>query len=294
MKKSILLLLLICLSLPQLVADPSPSNPRLAGIVNLPEQKLALLFTDPKSSSSNWGWVLLSELQSQEGIEVRRITPETGAVELLFGGTNVQLTVSPPGGGNLVPISGGGLVLVKAGIDPVLDLYGLFKNRTLLRSPRLPATTFTLAALATNRVQAGLVLEKALAGKGIVTIPDGDKFLMVVPESEASTVKPRSSEIKTSRGDESKPELIPVGNIRFTKVDLRQVAQVYAALIGRKLDLTQGFTRETGFIKFHNQTPLSKEESVYALDTLFSWQGVKVEPVGDDLARIVLIPHDTK
>jgi hypothetical protein len=287
MKMPVLSLLASCLLLPQLFAGPRPSVPRLTGIVNLPDQKAALLGFNPPGSSPRS--LVLRESERDGEIEVIRISPVTGSVELWPGWTNAPITVSLPRHGSHVETLTGSLEFVGAEIDPVLSLYAECKGRTLLRWPRLPATSFTLAASTTNQAQAALVLEKALAEKGIATILDGDKFLMVVPESEATAVKPRSAQIKISTSDGIKPERIPVGVIYFSNTDLSQVAQIYAELIGCKLDQTQPLPRPTLPIKFRNQTPLCKAECVYALDTLFYWQGVKVVTVGNGSAMLVPI-----
>ncbi len=83
--------------------------------------------------------------------------------------------------------------------------------------------------------------------------------------------------------------MMPVGAIYFPDADLNQVAAIYADLIGRKLDQTQRLPQPTLVIKFRNQTLFSKEECVYALDTLFRWQRMMVVPVGDGLAKIIPI-----
>jgi hypothetical protein len=278
-------LLATCLLLPQLFAGTRPSVPRLAGIVNLPNQKAALLDFSPPGSAPRL--LVLRENQRDGDIEVIRINFLTGSVELWPGWTNTPVTVSLQRHGNHFETVAGSLEFVGAGIDPVLSLYAECKGSTLLRWPRLPATSFTLAASTTNQAQAALVLEKALAERGIATIQDGDKFLMVVPESEATAVKPHSSEIKPPTGNGGRSDLVPVGVICFSNADLNQAAQIYAELIGRKLDQTQPLARPTLAINFKNQTPLSKEECAYALDTLFRWQGVKVVPVAQDLARML-------
>ncbi len=133
------------------------------------------------------------------------------------------------------------------------------------------------------------MLQRALAGKGIAVIPAGGKFLLVVPEAEVASVRPRISAPMTPPGKVTSPDLIPAGQIYFPNTDLSQVAQVYMSLIGRKLDQTQPLPQTTLPIKFGNQTPLTREECLYALDALFSWQGLKIVPVGHGSARLVPI-----
>jgi hypothetical protein len=74
-----------------------------------------------------------------------------------------------------------------------LRLYGEFLGRTVLRSPNFFGLSFTLGAAATNRMDAARVLESVFAEKAMVTIPDGEKFVMVVPKAQVDTVKPRSA-----------------------------------------------------------------------------------------------------
>jgi hypothetical protein len=42
-------------------------------------------------------------------------------------------------------------------------------------------------------------------------------------------------------------------------------------------------------ISLKTQTPLTREEVCYALETLFAWQGFKLVPEGDRLAKLVPI-----
>jgi len=272
-------LLLNCLLVPQLFAGPRYFTPRLTGIVDLPNQKAALLDFSLGGGGETPRSLVMHENERDGEIEVIRINPVTGTVELRLAWTNTPVTVSLQPQDDRTRTAGGGLEFVDAGIDPVLSLYARFNDRTLLRWPRLRASSFTLVASTTNEPQAAFVLEQALAGEGIATIPDGKEFLMIVPASEAVLVKPRPAEIKSSTGDGSKPELMPVGAINFSDADLHQAAQIYAELIGRKLDQAPQVPRPTGVINFRNQTPLSKAECIYALDTLFRWQGLKVIPI---------------
>ena len=90
-------------------------------------------------------------------------------------------------------------MLDNADIEPVLALYSEFTQRTLLKPLLGGIPWFTLQATAMNRAEAALVLEKALDAREIASIPDGTRFLMVVPKRQAATVKPRSLELKSSQ-----------------------------------------------------------------------------------------------
>jgi hypothetical protein len=287
MKACILSGLLCCHLLPQLQAQASNYPPRLTGIINSPNRKAAFLkILSGRFQGATWK---LGEGQRCVDVEVIRINPAAGSAEIRQGGTNTPITVSLARKGNPGQTADGSLELEDADLDVVLALYAECAGRTLLRWPRLPATSFTLATSDGNPAQAALVLEKVLAEAGIATIPDGAKFLMVVPKPEAAIVKLHASAPKRPPDDANETERIPAGEIYFPNTDLRQAAGIYAAWIGRKLDPTQPLPRRTLAISFRNQTPLTKEECIYALDTLFNWQGVKIVPVGSESARLVAV-----
>ncbi len=114
---------------------------------------------------------------------------------------------------------------------------------------------------------------------------DGDKFVMVIPEAQLSSAHPHAPEPTTA----APSELIPAGTINLMGLNSAAVARIYAGLMGRKFDAATS-ARLDGTIVLKTQTPLSKAECLYALDTLFEWQGIKLAPVGDDMIRAVLIP----
>jgi hypothetical protein len=281
MKLLPLLLSLSCGFPSQLLAENSPATLKLTGIINLPGHKAAFL---ERPLGGRWD---LQEAQREGDVEVMRIHPETGSVDLRLGGTNASVTLDRAGKTDHIQTASGSLELVNAQLDLVLGLYARCKGRTLLRSPRLPSAALTTAVSVADEAQAALALEKGLAEHGIVAIPDGEKFVMVVPQTEAATVKPGSSEIKVSTAEGSQAEPIPVGMIDFRGTEINQVAQIYADLLGRKLDQTERLAQPTTPVNFRNEKPLTRQEVVYALETLFKWQGLKVVPVSQDLARLV-------
>lgn len=199
--------------------------------------------------------------------------------------TNILRTYKLPAGTNQPTAS---LVLRDTDIGQVLGLYAQFTDRTVLRSPRIQRVSLTIETSATNRTELAHLIEKALAEKEIVTIPDGDKFVMVVPQAEASTVKPRSAEISALPPNSPQRQLIPLGTINFN-ADVREVAAIYAGLLGGELDRSESTLLYGPQIRLRTQTPLNKEEVLYALETLFQWQGIKLVPTGTNLFRAVSI-----
>ena len=103
----------------------------------------------------------------------------------------------------------------------------------------------------------------------------------------AAAVRPRSSEIKSPAGMGARPEVFPGGAfINFPNSELSEVVKLYADLTGRQLDRTQQLPFSNAKLNFTTQTALSKEECVYALETLLTWHGLQIVPVGGDTFQI--------
>jgi len=183
----------------------------------------------------------------------------------------------------------------KVPFEEVIKIYSELVNRTLLRFPHSLNEKFTIYAAAGSPAEAARVLEKALAEKGMALIPDGDKFTMLVPKAAADRVHPLAPKAKRgslstaepARSDaDPKSEEIPAGVINFPNVDARDVGRIYVEFVGRKLDPVEPFP-PAGTISLRTQTAMTKEEVVYALETLFAWSGIKPELVGDRFVKFV-------
>jgi hypothetical protein len=278
-------------------SPPTVSAPRLAGIVSLAARPCAVLeVTHLRHSSEKW--LILSEGQREEDVEVMKIAPEQGSVELGWQGTS-STTVRLKDTTNL-PVPG--VVLEDVGISVVLQLFAQFTNRTLLRWPHLQASVFSLRAVAQDRADAARILEKALLAEDLSIIPDGEKFLMIVPKSKATMVKPHAPSARSSAGSETntpaaspgtgntgEEPLLP-GMIDFRNADLAQVVDIYAMMLHRQFDHSKRLP-VSGTICLTTQTSLTKEEGVYALETLLLWSGLKMVQVGEDRLKAVRDPE---
>ncbi len=260
------------------------TSPRLAGIVNFPNRKAAILEKVPDSGR----YFLLGVNERHDGAQLLKLKPYQGTAQLSVSEENSRVTLKldpplvqasraeAPGFPRRLFSSGSdqrhSLALDHANTHLVLFLYAQLTGRTVLCSPRLPATTFSLTATGTDHGQIARRLENALAESGIASIPDGSKFLLVVPTSEVSSVRPRSSELTSPPGGKNRSALFLGGAfINFPDTEVKEVLRFYADLTGHPLDQTQGLPL-THTINFTTQTPLNPEECAYALETLIGWQ----------------------
>jgi len=285
----------LCLALTALCAESSPpaSLPRLAGIVSLADRSSVVLeVVEPRHATPSL--IILSERQREGDVEITRIAPDKGSVELRLQGAS-SATVRLQNATNL-PMPG--IVLEDAGINAVLQLFAQYTNRSLLCWPDLPATSFSLRAAAKDQAGGARILAQALVEKGLSIIPDGEKFLMVVPQSKATAVKPHAPLAKALPVSENKTpaatpgsggtgqELLPPGMIYFRGADVHQVADIYAMMLRRQFDHSERLPAG-GTISFKTQTLITKEEGIYALETLLRWSGIKLVPVGEDKLKAV-------
>ena len=286
MKLSIAALLFLTI-LHSAVRAESPAPPRLCGIINLPPIRRAVLEL-PQGSPTGASWSILAEHQREGDVELLEIHPETGSVKvnLVLNSDIKMLSFTNTDQSGFEGETG--IDLENAPLDSLLSLFGEISARTLLRWPTLPNKSLTVRVSRINKANAAVVLQRALTLDHLAVISDGDKFLMIVPESEAARAKPAAPKVDSTG---TTTELLPPGTINFPNTDINQVMQIYAELVGKKLDRTARYPM-AGTIHFKNQTPLTKQETVYALDTLFAWNGLKMVPAGESLIKPVPINRE--
>jgi hypothetical protein len=211
------------------------------------------------------------------------INPAEGRVEFMLSpgmrSLVLEITNSPPVG----------ISFQNAGLVYALELYGQVKGRSILHPFLGYSRTLTLRAPAKTQMEAVEAIEAALKGEGLAVVPDGTKFVLVVPQAQAASAVPRSSFIKASAENAKQPEVFPQGSMTFRNSETMHAVRLYAALVGRKLEEPDPTPRIANpLLFFESQTPLTNEEARYALDTLFAWQGFEMVEVGEKGIKMVL------
>jgi len=276
-----LLLFLLGMPLAAFAQTSSPS-PRLTGIVHVGDLKLAII----QPSSPPRREVVLRERQREGHVEIFTIDSTNRTVTARLAANDELHVVALTNSGSVINHEVPGLALEAAGLQTVLYLFAEFSDRTILQHPLLPNKQFSLASGATNRAEAAQILKRALSEKRIAVVPDGAKFLLVAPEEMISALNPRSGEIATTNPSSTKGELFPRGSINFDAATLANVLMIYAEFLGGKLDDT-GRPLRDGKVVLKVQTALTKEERLYAFETLVGWQGIKLVPTGTGLFKAV-------
>lgn len=263
----------LCLNCFLVSARANESALRLTGIIGLPDFKCALV--ESPGPPRGEGFITLAEGQRKGTIEVLTISHQTGLVEISEAGRKVTLQLERPAA-TLEENARSNLRLSKANLQQVLDVYARLKERTVLQHPAIKAAVLSLDASTKDRTEAAAALEKLLEEQGLVSIPDGTKFVIIIPSQLTNTAYAKPSGIVPKTTDTAR---IPTGSIHFDSADLSQALAIYARLVDRKLVKPEGLP--TALIRLRTVNEVTTAEAAYALETLFRWNGVKVVPIGE-------------
>lgn len=278
---------LICARLAN--AGEDKASAKLIGMVNIPGYKLALAQV-PDDIPGHEQIFSLKEGQRLGPLEVINIDPLKGAVHAKVYGTNQEWKLKE------VPVPGvTGVVLEDVELDALLPLYAEMADRTVLHAA-LPKISVTINFPSTNRASVSSALTNALKQNGILAVLDGEKFVIVVPESLASKVKPHSSEIKSVSNtlppakNSQSGNTIPAGAIDFPGIPLPLLLPIYSELAGAKgvepdadpKDMAKVFSLKT-------QNSMSNEEVIYALDTILALGDIKLVRTTENKIKVTKI-----
>jgi hypothetical protein len=265
----------------------------MTGFVNLPDLKIALLeIRHQPLASANARPGITHVIVSEGGqggdlgtpnahinIEFLQADFDNLSARMRENGENVVYTLE-----RAMPPAERNICLADADFGQVVDLYGQLMNRSVLCHPQLHPAPISVAAEAQDRnaviERLGSILEQQTQ---TATIMDGDTFAVLAPTNLVKSVTAALEKIPCPSPAGPKQSS---GSINFVAVPTPLVLRVYGDYIGRKLVLPNNVL-PFSLISFHNQTPLTRPEIIYALDVLFSWQGLKASFIDQDSFKMV-------
>lgn len=257
-------------------ANTTPKSVNLVGIVGYDIERAVLEITWTNRHSNTSAQIMLANGQSDRGIEIKNIDITNGSVNakidgelqtLRFESNSTKTGTAPPT-----------IRLHNVKLQPLLLLYAEAKSRTILRYPKLEDTRFSLNGDANNPAAAAKLFEKLFADQNIATIPDGEKFVMLVPNAFTNQVSPGSDKIAGSA------PMLPALSINFQNVPLAKVLEVYGEYVGHPVNNLQ--STPFALIYFVQQNPLSKGQICYGLETVIDWNGVRLSTNQDNTLSI--------
>ena len=209
-----------------------------------------------------------------------------------------------------------------AELQQVLSIYAILNQRTILRPMTLPAPPISLKTQCTlSRDEAAYAIETVLALNGICIMDDGAKFAQVVPvwqrdqvrkaapkpEPGAKLFDPKKVPSVGPPGSSmpAPPPPRPTNEVQRIEQEIERLQQAFYKFLhppdpskpaGRRLfELYARLADKTAVpspkfdglgIWFHVDTPLSKSELLYAIETTFTLNNLAIIPVDEDEIRL--------
>ena len=200
-------------------------------------------------------------------------------------------------------------------LNTYLDFFSEFHQRTILRPAALPACVIhfsTRQPLTHDEVVHAF--RTVLLLNGIASADDGDKFVQVVPAGDASQLKLRApapepgapvlqpAKLPALPNPAPHRETLPDRMNRlyiqwigkqppWTPRPTDRLVELYAGLLGKKVKASPQFAPT---IVLAIQTPLTKAEMLYAIETTLALNNLAIVPVGDDSVRLGHISETRK
>jgi hypothetical protein len=173
-----------------------------------------------------------------------------------------------------------------ADINQFLDLYAMLLNRSLLRWPIVPSTFKLRTQTPFTKSAVIYLLEVSLALNGIASVDDGTNFLQIVPINQIANLK-----LGAPQRNPTDALLKPNAIRDFRSSPGSKLVDYYAELTGRTT-LSPGQVGTAG-IAFKAQTPLTKPELLYALETTLALNGVAIVEVDEKTIQAAYL-HELK
>ncbi len=202
-------------------------------------------------------------------------------------------------------------------VEQALQFYAEMSHRTLLRSAMVPYAMVSLISKGKITQDEGCyALATVLAFNGLAVVEDGDKFAEVVPLAQRKVVKANAPKpepgAKLFNPDEtpalgksgsSLPTPLPATQTerelaRARKAihdffhgqppnySARRLLDFYADLAGKTVQPSKYPYLDAATMWFHVETPLTKAELLYAIETTFALNNLAIIPVNDREIRL--------
>lgn len=167
----------------------------------------------------------------------------------------------------------------------ILAVYAHLTGRTLL-SGSLPARLNGISAPSLEDTnQAMAFIEAQLRNLQIKAVPDGQKFIRLLPVNWRETPLVAQLDRLKIPTEDVPTDNFPGGCINFENVDLGQVIEIYSHIRQRTV-LRPGALPNAAF-NFRTQTSLTKDEVVYAFNVLLALNGFAEVDDGDKFVQLV-------
>jgi hypothetical protein len=155
--------------------------------------------------------------------------------------------------------------------------------------------TIDLVSSAKSQSEAASVLVKALKEKGISIVPNGEKFALAVQNQRAPNELKRLERIKAAaaKSGASNSNSPADVEIMFESTHVEFALEFYAKLVGATYHWPNPESPVPEItINLKTQTPLTREEAVYAIDTVLRLNDLKVVQTENKEMKMIPVTAD--
>jgi len=151
-------------------------------------------------------------------------------------------------------------------LNSVLQFYGYFRNRTILRPTNLPSPPIYLRSeTSMTKEEAACAIAALFIINGLAIVDDGEKMVQIVPRGRLPMVKANAPKTDNQIAAID-PKSVPL-NKSFAP-NTPDLATYYGTLTGRKYFQTNNVGDR--LVLFTPRTPLTTNEMVYAIRKAFA------------------------
>jgi hypothetical protein len=273
------------------------------------------MITDLPSEKTNAIARIESELSKhginvvQDGPHFVRVFPENMRslmTNVSLRGAELAIAKSRPS------LPAGSINFSGAPLNSVLPIYAEFNQRTILRPAMLPRIDVRLQnTCPLTREEAAYALATVLTLNGFAMVEDGERFVQVVPMPERAQLTIRAPKPEPDaklldpnkvpslgNSDPARPVTKLAGDLKRLQKALydfihyksppdrsaNRLLELYASLADKTAELTKTFDGRP--IWFHIDTPVSKSELLYAIETTFTLNNLAIIQTGDQRIRL--------
>lgn len=264
----------------------------LRGIIHVPEMKAALVEVvhDIKRPPTKPHHVVSTTRLLREGefyedvtikgavvaFEILRIDPATESVLVRENGEAVVYALKGSDRvASTLKTGKPGFRFHEARVIDALNVYSDLTHRTVLLHSGVKRLPVSVGAEAKTPAEIATAMEISFREHGLVVIPDGDTFALVVPQSMEERAQPHSRKLVKDS---------PSAGSFATDGIVDTIVDAYGRLLGRTLSESTPHPNRPVYLQTRT---LTKAEMQYAFDRLLEWNGLRVEVVDEKQFRVV-------
>jgi len=168
-------------------------------------------------------------------------------------------------------------------LERTVQLYSMLTGRTVLSGP-LPQPSGPVSLQIPSDTNGAIAfIESELAKNRIECVPEGDKFVKLLPMGWRDT--PMGAQLTRMKPPGKGDAKSPVGTINFPSIPLEMMLDIYSQMRNRTVLRAAGLPPIA--IHLASQQSLTQEEVIYAMETIMALNNIAVVEDGEKFVQVV-------